>query len=219
MASSKVTPAAAELLPLVYGGECGGWRRGTWRRNVPAKRCRQRATVHEAYLRLVGDEKHPVGRAAAFLRGRGGGDAPDPGGKRRRKRRLKHGGQWERVELAEVEIACTSPCPRTICWRWMKPWSDWRRWIPQPTGEPLLLCRLDPGASGHRTRGFPQHGGKELGFRAGVAVPGDGKGAQSAAVDLSSRSNLYTTLCFQLEERGVKGLENGFLAFGQRHYA
>jgi len=36
----------------------------------------------------------------------------------RRKRRLKHGGNLERVDIENVDLA--APCPMTTCWPWTK---------------------------------------------------------------------------------------------------
>jgi RNA polymerase sigma factor (TIGR02999 family) len=75
----------------------------------PGQTLQATALVHEAWLRLLGSEergwegrRHFFGAAAEAIRRILVENA-------RRKRRLKHGGQLERVDVAEVEVA--SPLP------------------------------------------------------------------------------------------------------------
>ena len=100
--------AAAELLPLVYGElrRLAAWHLANER---PGQTLQATALVHEAYLRLVGEEdarwqgrRHFFGAAAEAMRRILVENA-------RRKKRLKHGGQLERVDVADVDIA--SPIP------------------------------------------------------------------------------------------------------------
>ena len=100
--------AAEELLPLVYDElrRLAAWRMATER---PGQTLQATALVHEAYLRLVGREdpgwqgrRHFFGAAAEAMRRILVENA-------RRKQRLKHGGQMERVDVENVEIP--SPLP------------------------------------------------------------------------------------------------------------
>jgi RNA polymerase sigma factor (TIGR02999 family) len=100
--------AAAELLPLVYDElrRLAAWLLAN---EKPGQTLQATALVHEAYLRLVSKEdpgwqgrRHFFGAAAEAMRRILVDNA-------RRKKRLKHGGQVERVEIEEVEIA--SPLP------------------------------------------------------------------------------------------------------------
>ena len=100
--------AAEELLPLVYDElrRLAGWRLA---HEQPGQTLQATALVHEAYLRLVGKEdpqwngrRHFFGAAAEAMRRILVENA-------RRKKRLKRGGQLERVDLEEVDLP--SPLP------------------------------------------------------------------------------------------------------------
>jgi RNA polymerase sigma factor (TIGR02999 family) len=100
--------AAEELLPLVYNElrRLAAWRMANER---PGQTLQATALVHEAYLRLIGQEepgwqgrRHFFGAAAEAMRRILVENA-------RRKKRLKHGGQLERVDLEDVDIP--SPLP------------------------------------------------------------------------------------------------------------
>ena len=94
--------AAADLLPLVYDelrrladGKMGGEK--------PGQTLQGTALVHEAYLRLVGDQQftgrgHFFAAAAEAMRRILVENA-------RRKKRLRHGGDHRRVELGEGPAA------------------------------------------------------------------------------------------------------------------
>lgn len=91
--------AAADLLPLVYE-ELRKLAAARMAGEAPEHTLQPTALVHEAYLRLVGDQQfdsrgHFFAAAAEAMR-RILVDAA------RRKRREKHGGEVERVELPEV---------------------------------------------------------------------------------------------------------------------
>src|SRR6185437_14227343 len=99
--------AASRLLPLVYEE----LRRLAAQRLVqerPGQTLDATALVHEAYLRLVGpadsdhwnSRSHFFGAAAEAMR-RILVEAA------RRKARLKHGGDWRRVELSEIDALAT----------------------------------------------------------------------------------------------------------------
>jgi len=100
--------AAQELLPLVYDElrRLAAWRMANER---PGQTLQATALVHEAYLRLVGEEntrwqgrRHFFGAAAEAMRRILVENA-------RRKKRLKHGGPLERVDVEAVDIAAPMP--------------------------------------------------------------------------------------------------------------
>jgi RNA polymerase sigma factor (TIGR02999 family) len=108
-AASGDRQAAADLLPLVYD-ELRKLAAARMSDEAPEHTLQPTALVHEAYLRLVGDQQfdsrgHFVAAAAEAMR-RILVDAA------RRKRREKHGGQVERVELPE--IAARDPDSRLL---------------------------------------------------------------------------------------------------------
>jgi RNA polymerase sigma factor (TIGR02999 family) len=100
--------ASADLLPLVYNE----LRRLAARRlanEAPGQTIQATELVHEAYLRLAGNEpqtwegrRHFFGAAAEAMRR----ILID---RARRKQRLKHGGRQERVNVAEVELPAVVP--------------------------------------------------------------------------------------------------------------
>jgi len=99
---------AEDLLPLVYE-ELRRLAAAKLAQERPGQTLQATALVHEAWLRLLGSEergwegrRHFFGAAAEAIRRILVENA-------RRKRRLKHGGQLERVDVAEVEVA--SPLP------------------------------------------------------------------------------------------------------------
>jgi len=102
------TQAAEQLLPLVYDElrRLAAWRMAN---EKPGQTLQATALVHEAYLRLVGREdpgwqgrRHFFGAAAEAMRRILVENA-------RRKKRLKHGGQQERVDVDSVEIPAPMP--------------------------------------------------------------------------------------------------------------
>jgi RNA polymerase sigma factor (TIGR02999 family) len=95
-------------LPLVYEElrRLAAWHLANER---PGQTLQATALVHEAYLRLIGTEdppwnnqRHFFGAAAEAMRRILIGNA-------RRKKRLKHGGHLERMDMEEVDIP--SPMP------------------------------------------------------------------------------------------------------------
>jgi RNA polymerase sigma factor (TIGR02999 family) len=99
---------AEELLPLVYDElrRLAAWRLAN---EQPGQTLQATALVHEAYLRLVGKEyphwnsrRHFFGAAAEAMRRIIVENA-------RRKKRVKRGGQLERVEMEAVDLP--SPMP------------------------------------------------------------------------------------------------------------
>jgi RNA polymerase sigma factor (TIGR02999 family) len=102
-------PEAAEaLLPLVYNElrQLAAWHLSKER---PGQTLQATALVHEAYLRLIGQEdpgwqgrRHFFGAAAEAMRRILVENA-------RRKMRQKHGGEWKRMDLENLDLP--SPVP------------------------------------------------------------------------------------------------------------
>lgn len=100
--------AAADLLPLVYS-ELRKLARSLMARRPPGNTLQTTALVHEAYLRLVGDEDpgwnncgHFFGAAAQAMRQILVDQA-------RRKASEKHGGRHRRTEAREWDLAAEPP--------------------------------------------------------------------------------------------------------------
>ncbi len=100
--------AAEQLLPVVYEElrRLAAWRLSN---EKPGQTLQATALVHEVYLRLVGKEdpqwksrRHFFGAAAEAMRRILVENA-------RRKKRLKHGGNLERVDLDGLEISAPMP--------------------------------------------------------------------------------------------------------------
>lgn len=99
--------AAEQLLPLVYG-ELRRVAAAQLRHERPGQTLQATALVHEAYLRLVGGEtswenrRHFFAAAAEAMRR----ILID---RARRKRRVRHGGGRQRVELEADQLAIDAP--------------------------------------------------------------------------------------------------------------
>jgi RNA polymerase sigma factor (TIGR02999 family) len=100
--------ATANLLPLVYDElrRLAAWRLAN---EKPGQTLQATALVHEAYLRVAGDEtghwnsrRHFFGAAAEAMRRILIENA-------RRKQRIKRGGDFERVDIEEIEIPAPMP--------------------------------------------------------------------------------------------------------------
>src|SRR5580700_4056284 len=100
--------AAEKLLPLVYE-ELRKLAAAKMAREAAGHTLQPTALVHEAWLRLVGDQdKEWAGRAHFF------GAAAEAMrriliDKARRRRAVRHGGEQQRVDLEELELACPLP--------------------------------------------------------------------------------------------------------------
>jgi RNA polymerase sigma factor (TIGR02999 family) len=103
--------AAEALLPLVYD-ELRRLAAARLAQESPGNTLDATALVHEAYLRLVGDvqfaDRQHFFRVAAEAMRRILIDQA------RRKRRIKHGGQRERVQLSDVELAADTPAEQLL---------------------------------------------------------------------------------------------------------
>ncbi len=100
--------AADELLPLVYQ-ELRRLAAQWMKQEKPGQTLQATALVHEAYIRLVGSENqnwdgrgHFFAAAAEAMRRILIENA-------RRKKRLKHGGGHQRVELKDADLAIEAP--------------------------------------------------------------------------------------------------------------
>lgn len=100
--------AAEELLPLVYE-QLRSLARAKLAHEAPGHTLQPTALVHEAYLRLIGEQDpgwnsrgHFFGAAARAMRRILIDQA-------RRKKRLRHGGAHERVGLADVDFGVQAP--------------------------------------------------------------------------------------------------------------
>jgi RNA polymerase sigma factor (TIGR02999 family) len=99
--------AADELLPLVYE-ELRKLAAHKMTNEIPGQTLQPTALVHEAYLRLIGSgQEHWNGRGHFFA-------AAAEAMRRilvenaRRKQRVKHGGELQRVEMATLDVAILS---------------------------------------------------------------------------------------------------------------
>lgn len=98
--------AVAELLPLVYD-ELRRLAAAQMAREKPGQTLDATALVHEAYLRLVGGQ--PFADRGHFFRVAAEAMRRILIDRARHKRRLKAGGQRERVPLSDVEPAVEAP--------------------------------------------------------------------------------------------------------------
>jgi RNA polymerase sigma factor (TIGR02999 family) len=101
--------AAEQLLPLVYD-ELRQLAAQKLARERPGQTLQATALVHEAYLRLVDVDQ------AQHWNGRGHFFAAAAEAMRRilverarRKKRGRHGGEWQRVDLDEADVVCLLP--------------------------------------------------------------------------------------------------------------
>jgi RNA polymerase sigma factor (TIGR02999 family) len=103
-----VRQSAEELLPLLYD-ELRALARTRLAREAPGQTLQPTVLVHEAYLRLVGDEdpgwngrRHFFGAAALAMRRILVEQA-------RRKARFKHGGDLRRIDMTDADPAVEPP--------------------------------------------------------------------------------------------------------------
>jgi RNA polymerase sigma factor (TIGR02999 family) len=100
--------AAAELLPLVYDELR---RQAAWRlaQERPGQTLQATALVHEAYLRLLGNQDSKWQGRRHFFAAAGQAMRRILVENARRKKRLKHGGHLERVDVELVDLAAPVP--------------------------------------------------------------------------------------------------------------
>src|SRR4051812_1106057 len=90
--------AAEELLPLVYG-ELRKLAAQKMARERPGQTLQPTALVHEAWLRLVGDRAFEFDNRRHFFAAAAEAMRRILVESARRKKRLKHGGEFERVDV------------------------------------------------------------------------------------------------------------------------
>ena len=96
--------AADELLPLVYG-ELRKLAASKMANESPNQTLQATALVHEAWLRLVGNENPPFANRAHFFAAAAESMRRILIDNARRKRALRHGGDQQRVDLEDLEVA------------------------------------------------------------------------------------------------------------------
>jgi RNA polymerase sigma factor (TIGR02999 family) len=111
---SRVPAEAEELLPLVYD-ELHRIAAARLRSESASNSMQATALVHEAYLRVVGLDPHQQ------WNGRGHFFAAAAQAMRRilidharRRARLRHGGQWQRVDFNAIELALNTPAEELL---------------------------------------------------------------------------------------------------------
>lgn len=100
--------AAEQLLPLVYA-ELRRLAAYKMSQERPGHTLQATALVHEAWLRLVGDQAPKFQNRAHFFTAAAEAMRRILVESARRKKRLKHGGQMERVDVDEVELPLPMP--------------------------------------------------------------------------------------------------------------
>ena len=96
--------AAGELLPLVYD-ELRKLAAARMAQEAPGQTLQPTALVHEAWLRLVGNEKQKWDVRAHFFGAAAKAMRRILVERARRRQRMRHGGDQEKVELEGVEIS------------------------------------------------------------------------------------------------------------------
>ena len=96
--------AADELLPLVYG-ELRKLAASKMAHETPNQTLQPTALVHEAWLRLVGNDNRQFANRAHFFSAAAEAMRRILIDKARRKRAVRHGGDQQRVDIEVVDIA------------------------------------------------------------------------------------------------------------------
>jgi RNA polymerase sigma factor (TIGR02999 family) len=105
--------AAEELLPLVY--EELRKLAAAKMAHEPAEHTLQpTALVHEAWLRLVGDQEKEWAGRAHFFAAAAEAMRRILIDKARRRRAVRHGGEQQRVDIEELDVACPLPDDQLI---------------------------------------------------------------------------------------------------------
>ena len=100
--------AAEELLPLVYG-ELRRLAASRMANEAAGNTLQPTALVHEAWLRLAGNENQKWDGRAHFFAAAAEAMRRILVESARRKRRLKHGGELKRVDVDDVELPLPMP--------------------------------------------------------------------------------------------------------------
>jgi RNA polymerase sigma factor (TIGR02999 family) len=103
--------AAAKLLPFVYD-ELRKLAAARMTAEAPGHTLNATALVHEAYVRLVGD--HHFADRSHFFRVAAEAMRRVLIDHARQKRRIRHGGDRERVPLSDVEVAAAAPAEELL---------------------------------------------------------------------------------------------------------
>ena len=105
--------ATEDLFPIVYD-ELRRLASAHMAREAPGHTLQPTALVHEAYLRLLGNDgsgwenrRHFFAAAAEAMRRILVENA-------RKKRRVRHGGEWKRVDLETIDVAVTSDADQLL---------------------------------------------------------------------------------------------------------
>ena len=96
--------ATAELLPLVYG-ELRKLAAAKMANEAPNQTLQPTALVHEAWLRLVGNDNPQFANRAHFFSAAAEAMRRILIDKARRKKAIRHGGDQQRVDIDSVDIA------------------------------------------------------------------------------------------------------------------
>ena len=104
--------AAGDLLPLVYD-ELRKLASAKMAQQAPGQTLQATALVHEAWLKLTGNEHSSWNDRQHFFRAAAEAMRQILVDRARAKQRLKHGAGQVRVELAEVDLAADTP-PETL---------------------------------------------------------------------------------------------------------
>src|SRR5262245_6045919 len=99
--------AADELLPLVYE-ELRKLAAHKMANELPGQTLQPTALVHEAWLRLVGDEQTQWNSRGHFFAAAAEAMRRILVENARRKHRVKHGGEMRRVDLTSLDVAISS---------------------------------------------------------------------------------------------------------------
>ena len=99
--------AANELLPLVYE-ELRKLAAMKMAKEQPGQTLQPTALVHEAYLRLLGQEQQQWQNSRHFFSAAAEAMRRILVERARQKARQKHGGEWQRVDLSEIDVAAES---------------------------------------------------------------------------------------------------------------
>ena len=173
---------AEELLPLVYE-ELRRVAAARLAQERPGQTLQATALVHEAWLRVTSPgqpewqgRRHFFGAAAEAMRRILVENA-------RRKRRVRHGGELQRVDIAEVEVASPMPDDKLLALDDALDKLAECKSTGGGTGEALFLHWADPGASGGANRGVGRHRRADLDLRPGLAVPRNQKGPQPTGMN------------------------------------
>ena len=101
--------ATDELLPVVYE-ELRLLAAQKLSRELPGQTLQATALVHEAYLRLLGDQGQTWQSRGHFFAAAAEAMRRILIENARRKKRLKHGGDHQEVDIEEAEVTISGPC-------------------------------------------------------------------------------------------------------------